>query len=183
MNVTRGKLSVLGPEDDENVERHLTQAEKLQQITTEEDEKRKKLSPMVKCQAEFAKLASEVRAEAKVFTMTYGNNENECFDWDILGDQEYHIDCDFKPPDTSKVISSCFNFETSIQEIFFEHIFPSVAGHAKIIDKFLANPRAPFHETVKNHKIVFNDTDNDDPDWKVFSNLIFYFLLFSVSLF
>ena len=102
MNVTRSKLSVLGPEDDENVEWHLTQAEKLQQITTQEEEKKKKLSPMAKCQAEFAKLNKKVRAEAeaKVFTMTYGNNEGECFDWEILGDQEYHIDCDFKSPDT-----------------------------------------------------------------------------------
>lgn len=41
VNVKRSKLSVLGPGDAENVERHLTQAEKLQQILTEEEEKKK----------------------------------------------------------------------------------------------------------------------------------------------
>jgi hypothetical protein len=50
--------------------------------------------------------------------MTYGNNEGECFDWEILGDQEYHMDHNFKSPDASKVISSSVNFANSIQENF-----------------------------------------------------------------
>jgi hypothetical protein len=70
-------------------------------------------------------------------------------------------------PILPKAISSCFNFENSIQENFFEHIFPSVEGHAKIIDKFLADPRAPFHETVKNREIAFFDSNDDNADWKV----------------
>jgi hypothetical protein len=41
MNVTRSKLSVLGPEGNKNVEEHLTQAEKLQQSTIEEEEKKR----------------------------------------------------------------------------------------------------------------------------------------------
>ncbi len=53
MNVTRSKLSVLGLEDDEKVEWHLTQAEKLQQITTKEEEKKKGPPPMAKCQVDF----------------------------------------------------------------------------------------------------------------------------------
>ncbi len=87
MNVTRNKLSVLAPGEDENVERHLTQSEKLLQIVNEEEEKKKKLSPMNKCQADFAALSKAVRAEAKVFCMTYGNDATECLEWEILGDQ------------------------------------------------------------------------------------------------
>jgi hypothetical protein len=60
MNVTRSKLSVLDPGEDENVERHLTQLEKLQQIVSEEEQREKKVSPMNKCQAEFAALSKEV---------------------------------------------------------------------------------------------------------------------------
>jgi hypothetical protein len=41
-NVTRSKLSVLTPGEDENVERHLTQLEKLQQIVSEEEQREKR---------------------------------------------------------------------------------------------------------------------------------------------
>jgi hypothetical protein len=44
-------------------------------------------------------------------------------------------------------------------------VFPSVVGHAKIIDKILADPREPYHETARNHKISFHN-DDDDMDWK-----------------
>jgi hypothetical protein len=68
---------------------------------------------------------------------------------------------------SANIISSSFNFESSFQENFFEHIFPSVVGHAEIPDNFLVNTRAPYHETVRNHKILFHDDNDDDPDWKV----------------
>ncbi len=42
------------------------------------------------------------RAEAMAFTRTFGNNEGECFDLEILGNQEYHIDYNFTPPDNFK---------------------------------------------------------------------------------
>ncbi len=41
MNVTRNKLSVLAPAEDENVEPHLTQSEKLEQNVKEEEEKKR----------------------------------------------------------------------------------------------------------------------------------------------
>jgi len=183
INVSRNKLSVLAPGEDEDVVRHLTQAEKLQQITVEEEEKKKKQSPMVKCQAEFAKLSKEVLAEATVFTMTYGSKEAEFIDWEILGDQEYHYDTIFRPPTSSNVVSSSFDFECSIQENFFEHVFPSVVGHAEIIDKFLSDPRATYHDTVQSHNILFHDANDDDPDWKVLTlNTLFDFSFFNISL-
>jgi len=42
-----------------------------------------------------------------------------------------------------------------------------ILGHAKIIDKFLSDPRASYHETVVRDEIVFHDEENYDPDWKV----------------
>ncbi len=42
-----------------------------------------------------------------------------------------------------------------------------VAGHAKIIDTYLSDPRATYHDTVVRDKIVFHDEDNSDPDWMV----------------
>ena len=183
INVSRNKLSVLAPGEDEDVVRHLTQAEKLQQITVEEEEKKKKQSPMVKCQAEFAKLSKEVLAEATVFTMTYGSKEAEFIDWETLSDQEYHYDTIFRPPTSSNVVSSSFDFQCSIQENFFEHVFPSVVGHAEIIDKFLSDPRATYHDTVQSHNILFHDANDDDPDWKVLTlNTLFDFSFFNISL-
>jgi len=168
---------VLAYGEDKDVDRHLTQSEKMQQLTVKEDEKKKKQSPMAKCQADFDKLIKEVCAEAKVFTMTYGSKEDEFIDWEILGDQEYHYDTVFRPPNSLNIISSYFTFESSFQENFFEHVFPSVVGHAKIVDKFLADPKAPYHETLWNHKILFHDDNDDDPDWKVqitlFLNCVF----------
>ena len=38
MNVLQSKLSVLAPGEDEDKDGHLTQSEKLQQLTVEEDE-------------------------------------------------------------------------------------------------------------------------------------------------
>jgi hypothetical protein len=75
------------------------------------------------------------RAEAKLFTMTFGNNEDECFDWEILGNKEYHIDYNFTPPDDFKVMLSCFNFENSIQGNFLDIFFLL----SKVMLKLLTN--------------------------------------------
>jgi hypothetical protein len=74
--------------------------------------------------------------------MTYGSKEDELIDWEILGDQECHYDTVFRPPNSSNIISSSFNFECSIQENFFEHVFPSVVGHAKIMDNFFGRSKS-----------------------------------------
>jgi hypothetical protein len=55
---------------------------------------------------------------------------------------------------------------TDLNDLFFEQ-FPSVAGHAKIIDEFHADHRPPFNSTVTNDKIKFEDPEAEDPDWKV----------------
>jgi hypothetical protein len=57
---------------------------------------------------------------------------------------------------------SSFIFDCSIEKNIFEHVIPSVVGHAKIIDKFLADPGVPYPETVRNHKISLQDDDDLD---------------------
>ena len=54
-----------------------------------------------------------------------------------------------------------------LDELFFEYFLPDVTGHAKIIDEYLSNMKAQYHETAKNDKIVFHDDPNKDPDWGV----------------
>ncbi len=50
-------------------------------------------------------------------------------------------------------------------KLFFDEFFPSV--DAKIIDKFHADPRSPFHTAAKNDRIALHDPEADNPDWKV----------------
>jgi hypothetical protein len=45
-------------------------------------------------------------------------------------------------------------------------LFP-LSGHAKIIDKFLSDARATYHDTVVRHKICFFDEIATDPYWMV----------------
>ena len=59
--------------------------------------------------------------------------------------------------------------------IVFSHLIISItlffhgliSGHAKIIDKYLSDCRATYHDTVVRDKIVFFDESSQDPDWKV----------------
>ncbi len=56
--------------------------------------------------------------------------------------------------------------------IIFVNIFSHLSllafvGHAKIIDKYLSNPLATYHDTVCKDKILFLDEHAEDPDWKV----------------
>jgi hypothetical protein len=58
----------------------------------------------------------------------------------------------------------CFSY-LIISITLFSHYF--ISGHAKIIDKYLSDCRATYHDTVIRDKIVFFDDSSEDPDWKV----------------
>jgi hypothetical protein len=47
-----------------------------------------------------------------------------CFDWEILSDQEHHIDTIFVQPTSSNVVESSFDFDAPPEQNFFEYIFP-----------------------------------------------------------
>ena len=56
---------------------------------------------------------------------------------------------------------------TELNASFFKYIFPSVEGHAHIIDEYLQDPRAEFYRTVSTSNIQFHDSDAEDKDWRV----------------
>ena len=99
--------------------------------------------------------------------MLYGNGVSKSIDWEILASSMHHEDVNFKPPTRSNVIGADIDFDNNAGVVFFKHIFPSVEGHAKIIDKYLSNPAAEYYSLVWSHKIQFFDVDDKDPDWKV----------------
>eukprot|EP00957_Ditylum_brightwellii_P139393 10622895-Ditylum_brightwellii.AAC.2 len=57
---------------------------------------------------------------------------------------------------------------SNMNEAFFDIVFPSIVGHGKIIDEFIADPRAEYYRTCQHKNIVFDDpNDDEDRDWKV----------------
>jgi len=52
-------------------------------------------------------------------------------------------------------------------QVYFLWLYYMDAGHAKIIDTYLSDPRDTYHDTVVRDKIVFHDENNSDPDWMV----------------
>jgi hypothetical protein len=82
--------------------------------------------------------------------------DNESIDWGVP-DFENHMATD----------QINFDDDTKLVDILFKHIFPSIKGHAKKLDKYLADPKAEFYETVKHDKIMFHDEDAEYPDWKI----------------
>jgi len=107
---------------------------------------------MAKSQQDFAALDKEIWKDAKVFTMFYGIGADDFINWEILRDAEHHIDTDFVPPSDTNVMKD-FDFEWPLIDNFFDPLFPSIKGHARIIDKYLSDSRASYPNTMKADKI------------------------------
>jgi len=99
--------------------------------------------------------------------MLYGNGLGEFTDWEVLGDTEYHRDDKFEPPTNTNVVSSDYDYDQTLVDNFFMHVFLNVTGHAAIIDKFLGDVHAPYYETVQQDKTLFHDAEDKDPYWKI----------------
>jgi hypothetical protein len=101
----------------------------------------------------------------KKFDLRWGPGNDEVINWKILADCA-HITED--PLDVQNSVDSELGDDTDLNNLFFDRFFPSVVGHAKIIDQFHADHISPFHTTGKNDKIKFEDPEAEaDLDWKV----------------
>jgi hypothetical protein len=116
-------------------------------------------------------LDAETIAAATVFGLKWGQGEDKVVNWKMLGDNEHITEDPLIIPDSvvhdSPACATELTDVTDLNKLFFDEFFPSVVGHAKIIDKFHADPRSPFHTAVKNDRIAFHDPEADDPDWTV----------------
>jgi hypothetical protein len=52
-----------------------------------------------------------------------------------------------------------FDDDTKLGDIFFDKICPCIKGHAKLMDKYLDDPRAAEHVTYINEKMQFHDSE------------------------
>jgi hypothetical protein len=60
-----------------------------------------------------------------------------------------------------------FDDDTTLSEIFFDHIFQSIVGRGKLMDEYFSDLNANFYDTVQHANIVCHDETADNPDWKV----------------
>jgi hypothetical protein len=59
--------------------------------------------------------------------MFYGKGADDFINWEILGDAEHHIDCDFVPPSGTNVMKD-FNFERPLIDNFLTISFLLLKG-------------------------------------------------------
>lgn len=119
----------------------------------------------------FMALTNEQAREAKEFDIQLDDSDPNSFViWKIMEDGQ-HIDegfpIDLNSLNTMKKDIHLATDGSNYHQVFFDHFFPSVAGHGKIIDEYVADPRCSINATVKRENICFHDDEAIDPDWKV----------------
>lgn len=121
-NITRNKLTVLAPGDEESTEqiKNSTQADVLHEIMSAD---KPNFTPATKSQQEFMNLSRETQKTATSFAMFWGKGNDDFVLWEILGDTEYITDNEFKPPETENVINSDFDFNDDFAKIFSSMFF------------------------------------------------------------
>ena len=119
------------------------------------------------CVKEEADILAATKFKMNYFK-EYGDPETDFIEWDIVPDTESvdwdEVDLTGETEWRKKI---AVDHKSNLNNIFFEHFFPCVTGHAKLIDEYHSSRNSPYYSTVKNDKIKFHDPDADDPDWKV----------------
>jgi len=164
------KLKVLAPGEEEP-EQHAT----LEEITaTEEAEAEaasKKKTILQQSIDDFKKQSREEITTAALYEMNL--TKDVSVDWQILPDGEHitHQNNDnlipFRCPDKLVFKREIDFINRPLHEIFFNEFFPSLKGHAALIDEYHSSIKSDWYHTVKKEKITFNRPDDDDPDWVV----------------
>ncbi len=163
-------ITVVEDGEEEKEHDHVNQlaAEDLAEITQKPAQKE---LPAKESINKFCSLETDTLSSAKKFDLRWGPGDDEVINWKILADGEHITEDPLDVPNSVDYVSADEDNElsddTDLNDLFFEQFFPSVVGHAKIIDEFHADHRSPFHSTVTNDKIKFEDPEAEDPDWKV----------------
>jgi hypothetical protein len=124
--------------------------------------------PLEASAAYLSGLDKESLREAATYDMRYGKEEGDIIVGKILQDSD-SIDLGMPDMDGDNQFKKNIdlNEDTDLGDVFFTEFFPSIIGHAKIIDEYHADQRSPYYSTVNNDNIIFHDENAQDPDWKV----------------
>ena len=141
-------------------------------VLEEGPKKKKKLTPAEQSMKEFVDLGEDILRDTPQFRYVWGTNPDEHIDWKIFGDMEYITEEDGSPMQYPEELSLKKEIDfrmgaedNNLSEVFFEHFFPSVEGHAKLMDKFNQNFKSDYHQTYLKEKMTFYDAEAEDPDW------------------
>jgi hypothetical protein len=103
----------------------------------------------------------------RVFKYQWGKEKSEVIDWNILEESE-DVDLGMSDMEDHTVTDEIqFDYDTTMSQILFYHIFPSILRHDKLMGDYFSDPKADFHDTVRHDKIMFHGETDDDPDYKV----------------
>jgi len=164
--VRRGIITVVGPNEEEPEFDHKKQA--MLDTCAGESSPPGLKDPTKESIKAFCDLDKELLATAKIFEYKYGRGDDDLIKWKILGDTEYITEDPLEIPETAQYQKEIdWSDDMDHNTIFFEHFFPSIKGHGKIIDEFLADTRSGWSQRVHEEKIKFHDPDAEDPDYKV----------------
>jgi len=165
--LTRKKLYAMKPGSEEPPFDH--ELHMIQTCATIDDLKKKK-TPSQESTDEFLSTGKYHIAGSTIFEHKFGKGDDDYIAWKIHGDTEY-VNIPFKLPEKVEYKKDLpWNptvANNNYNTLFFDKFFPSIKGHAAIIDKYLSSPECEFHNTVVNDKIVFHDPEAEDPDWRV----------------
>ena len=162
--VSRNRLRTLAPGEEEP-EQLATLQEMEEKEASQTAARKKEPSPLELSAMNFKAQTKEQQATAGLCEMQLRPDIK--IDWKILGDEE-HIGEDeelMKCPEHLEFKKDIDFVNTPMEDVFFEHFVPSVAGHAALFDEFFKDERAPHCATIASEKIVFNQPEDDDPDW------------------
>lgn len=111
--------------------------------------KPKKLSPAQKHLDEFVTLSDLEVCKTTKLEIPWGRDGcmNQKVVWKVHSEMEYITKTPWEVSESPGPDLSHVDFSKPIIDNFFEHLFPDITGHEKIIDEILSDPRAPYHRT------------------------------------
>jgi hypothetical protein len=106
--------------------------------------------------------------DARIYELNYDKTKDPV-KWKILADSKHIRNCAKykKIKEKSYPNVDHVDFTKTLSENFFAHVWPDITGSGKILDEYLADPRAAYYVTASERKIKFHDENAMDPDWKV----------------
>jgi len=153
----RNIIVVIEPGEEEVECDHINADINAEEFTTKKDKHKE-------CIAKFCNMGDNEIKDATTFTLKDASNE---IVWNILPDGEaMHSDEINVNGETWKKIAEV-DENANLNEIYFDHFFPCIKGHTKLIDEYHSSINSPYYSTVQHDNIKFYDPEADDPDYLV----------------
>jgi hypothetical protein len=167
--VARKRISVVKTGEEERPFDKRNNQEQYATIEASKSTARKAPPPLKQSEIDFLNLSEDDRRTINEYVMKYDKDGN-AIHWTIFQDTEYLSEADdsMEYPDGPIVLRDVGFGSKELGDILFDEFFPSVDGHAVLMDDYNKDQRSPYYTTVQNDKIKFHDPDNKaDPDWIV----------------